>query len=245
MSGLIKGGRNTYGHRVGILVLETSFPRIPGDIGNATTFKFPVVYLMVKGASSKRVILETDPGLVQPFIEGAQELERRGVRLIATTCGFLALFQKELSASVNVPVVASSLLLVPLVHRMLRPDQRVGIMCCNAETLGERHFNGAGWSSRDIPIGMVGMEGSKHFTEVFVGNGQFIDVKLTGQEMTDAARRLVGRFPDVGAIVMEDANMAPFAWQVQKEVGLPVFDIQTLINMVAAATCRAPYTGTM
>ena len=245
MSELIKGGRNTYGHRVGILVLETSFPRVPGDIGNATTFKFPVVYLKVKGASPKRVILETDPGLLHPFVEGAQELERRGVGLIATTCGFLALFQKEMSACVDIPVVTSSLLLVPMVHRMLRPDQRVGIICSDAETLGERHFNGAGWSSKEIPIGIAGMEESKHFTEVFVENGQLIDVELAGQEMTETARRLVGRFPDVGAIVMEDANMAPFAWQVQKEVGLPVFDIQTLINMVAAAACRQPYTGTL
>ncbi len=245
MSGLIKGGRNTYGHRVGILVLETSFPRIPGDIGNATTFKFPVIYLMVKGASSERVILETDAGLLRPFVEGTQELERRGVRLIATTCGFLALFQREMAASVSVPVVTSSLLLVPMVHRMLRPDQPVGIMCCNAETLGERHFNGAGWSSREIPIGVVGMERAKHFTEVFVRNAQTIDVDLVAQEMKEAARRLIGDYPTIGAIVMEDANMAPFAWQVQKDVGLPVFDIQTLINMVAAATYRTPYAGTM
>ena len=39
---VIKGGRGNYGEAVGILTLDTVFPRIPGDVGNATTFDFPV-----------------------------------------------------------------------------------------------------------------------------------------------------------------------------------------------------------
>ena len=32
------GGYTTYGQPIGILMLDTRFPRIPGDIGNAKTY---------------------------------------------------------------------------------------------------------------------------------------------------------------------------------------------------------------
>ena len=63
---LVRGGRNTYGQAIGILMMDTSFPRIPGDIGNATTFDFPVRYQVVKGASPDRLVLERDPCVAQP-----------------------------------------------------------------------------------------------------------------------------------------------------------------------------------
>jgi len=60
-------------------MLETVFPRIPGEMGNATTWNFPVEYRIVKGASPQRVVREADPKLLQPFIEGAKDLERTGL----------------------------------------------------------------------------------------------------------------------------------------------------------------------
>src|SRR6185503_15791738 len=109
-TGRVRGGFNQYGFTVGILMLDTRFPRIAGDMGNATTFPFPVRYQRVSGASPERVV------------RGGAE----GVRAITTNCGFLVKFQRELAAAVSVPVFTSSLLLVPLVHRMLPPGRRVG-----------------------------------------------------------------------------------------------------------------------
>src|SRR4051794_18491291 len=137
-------------------MLDTSFPRIPGDIGNATSFDFPVRYQVVKGASPDRLVLERDPSLLNPFIAGARDLERAGVRAITTSCGFLALFHRELADSVRVPVFSSALLQVPLVHAMLRRDQRVGILTAHSGALTEQHFVGVGWSSEKIPIKVVG-----------------------------------------------------------------------------------------
>ena len=44
------GGKPVYGARLGILMLEARFPRIPGDMGNAATWPFPVLYQVVPGA---------------------------------------------------------------------------------------------------------------------------------------------------------------------------------------------------
>src|SRR5213593_2663429 len=125
MSGSVRGGFDQYGFTVGILMLDTRFPRIPGDMGNAATFPFPVRYQRVAGASPDLVVRRGAAGLLPAFIESARQLEHEGVGAITTNCGFLVKYQRELAASVAVPVFTSSLLLVPLVHRMLPPDRRV------------------------------------------------------------------------------------------------------------------------
>jgi len=107
------GGKNIFGHSIGILMLESRFPRIPGDVGNATTWDFPVLYKVVKNATPYAVVRKGDRRLLPSFIKGAKELEKEGVRAITTTCGFLAMFQQEIAAAVNIPVFTSSLMQVP------------------------------------------------------------------------------------------------------------------------------------
>ena len=67
----VKGGQNIFGFSVGILMLDTQFPRIPGDMGNAATFDFPVLYHRVRGASPDRVVRHGQQELLPAFIEGA------------------------------------------------------------------------------------------------------------------------------------------------------------------------------
>src|SRR5256714_9089599 len=143
-SGRVRGGFNQYGFTVGILILDTRFPRIPGDMGNATTFPFPVRYHRVAGADPDLVVRRGAEGLLPAFVEGARALEREGVGAVTTNCGFLVKYPRELAAAVPIPGFTSSLLLVPLVHRMLPPGRRVGIMTVNAGSLGPEHLAGAG-----------------------------------------------------------------------------------------------------
>src|SRR5499426_436925 len=172
----VQGGYNLYGFSVGILMLDTQFPRIPGDMGNATTFPFPVRYHRVQGASPELVVRQGSGELLPAFIAGARVLEQEGVRAITTNCGFLAKFQTELAAAVPVPVFTSSLMLVPLVHRMLAPGQRVGIMSVDATALTAEHMAGAGITA-EMPVVIVGLESEKEFTRVMLGNELELDVE--------------------------------------------------------------------
>src|SRR6266480_815142 len=104
MSGRVTGGFNQYGFTVGILMLDTRFPRIPGDMGNAATFPFPVRYHRVAGAVPDLVVRRGAEGLLPAFVDGARQLEREGVGAITTNCGFLIKFQRDLAAAVKVPV---------------------------------------------------------------------------------------------------------------------------------------------
>jgi len=239
----VRGGQPVYGQHMGILVMDTMFARLPGDIGNATTFAFPVQFRLIHGSTNDRIVWERDRSLLDPYIEAAQELERSGVRAITTSCGFLAMFQPELAASVHVPLFTSSLLLVPLVSRMIRPDQKVGILTADSTALDETHFTATGWSASDIPVAIEGMQDRSAFWEAYPKNAIEYDVDAVAADMRDAALTLVREHPDVGAIVLECTNMAPYAHVVQAATRLPVFDVQTLTNLVYEATHRVPYAG--
>src|SRR5712692_11518526 len=165
--GRVRGGFNQYGFTVGILMLDTRFPRIPGDMGNAATFPFPVRYHRVAGANPDLVVRRGADGLLDAFVDAARHLEREGVGAITTNCGFLVKFQRQMAAAVRVPVFTSSLLMVPLVHRLLAPGRRVGIMTVNAPSLTPEHLAGAGIGS-DIPLAVIGMETEKEFTRVLL-----------------------------------------------------------------------------
>jgi Asp/Glu/hydantoin racemase len=229
--GRVRGGFNQYGFTVGILMLDTRFPRIHGDMGNATTFPFPVRYHRVTGADPDLVVRRGAEGLLPAFVEGAKALEREGVGAITTNCGFLIKYQDQLARAVRVPVFTSSLLLVPLVHRMLPADRRVGLMTVNASSLTPEHLKGAGIGA-DIPLAVVGMETEKEFTRALLDNELELDVDLAREEHIRVARRLVAEHPDIGAIVLECTNMPPYTADIQRETGRPVFDILSLVTLV-------------
>jgi Asp/Glu/Hydantoin racemase len=230
----VQGGHNLYGFSVGILMLDTQFPRIPGDMGNASTFDFPVRYHRVAGASPDRVVRQGHRELLPAFVEGARFLEREGVRAVTTNCGFLAKFQPELAAAVSVPVFTSSLMLVPLVHRMLPPGRAVGILTVDASSLRPEHMTGAGITP-DTPIVVAGMETEKEFTRVLLDDQLSLDVEAARQEHVTVAKRMLAAHPEIGAIVLECTNMPPYRADIEAVTGLPVFDITTLVRMVHEA----------
>ena len=223
-----KGGKALYGAPLGILMLEARFPRIPGDMGNATTWPFPVLYRIVPGATPEAVVLKGAAGLLPDFIAAAHELVRHGAEAITTNCGFLSLFQQELARAVAVPVATSSLLQVPWVQATLPPGQRVGVVTISAGSLTPAHLAAAG-VPLDTPV--VGTEtGREFFRTLILAEKDDMDVGLAEQDIVAAARTLVQRHPGIGAIVLECTNMPPYAAAVQAALGLPVYDIYSMIS---------------
>lgn len=222
----VYGGKSIYGAAVGILMLEAQFPRIPGDMGNALTWPFPVLYKVVRDASPDRVVRQQAKGLFDNFLSAAQELIADGADGITTNCGFLILFQDELSTALNVPVISSSLMQVPLVDRILPAGKRCGILTISSATLTEMHLEKAG-CQLDTPIG--GTKESGEFCQAILNNRLELDIDLARQENIAAAKSLVENNPDLGAILLECTNMIPFAADIRNATGLPVFSIYNLV----------------
>ncbi|MDP3548375.1 MAG: aspartate/glutamate racemase family protein [Phreatobacter sp.] len=222
------GGKAIYGAPLGILMLEARFPRIPGDMGNGTTWPFPVLFRVVRGADPERVVLQGARGLLPDFIAAARDLVDLGAEAITTNCGFLSLFQRELAEAVNVPVATSSLMQVPWVQATLPTGQRVGVITVSRGSLTDAHLDAAG-VPRDVPV--VGTEGGREFFRVLIeAEKTDMDVALAEADIVAAGRDLVARHPEVGAIVLECTNMPPYAAALREAVGLPVYDIYSMIT---------------
>lgn len=225
---IARGGKAIYGVPLGILMLEARFPRIHGDMGNGTTWPFPVLYRVVPGASPDRVVVGGAAGLLPDFIEAARDLVRLGAEAITTNCGFLSLFQQELAAAVGVPVATTSLMQVPWVQATLPPGKRVGVVTVSKASLTPAHLTGAG-VPLDTPV--TGTENGQEFFRVLIkAEKDDMDIDLAEQDVVQAARDLVSANPDVGAIVLECTNMPPYAAAVQRATGLPVYDIYSMIT---------------
>jgi hypothetical protein len=223
-------------------MLEARFPRIPGDMGNAHTFPFPVLYHIVRGASPNRVVRRPDADLLRPFVAGARELEAAGVSAITTNCGFLIRYQSELARAVTVPVFTSSLLQVPLLLRMVAPGRAVGIITIDAASLTPDDLAQAGITP-EMPVHVAGLEGEEHFTDAILNDRPTLDPEQCAREHEHVARRLLEMHPEIGAFVLECTNMPPYAHRIQAATGLPVFDSVTLTRWVYEALVREPFRG--
>jgi len=207
---------------------------IPGNIAHPATFDFPISYRRVKGASYTSVVIQPSQSVCDAMIIAARELEGNGVAAIATGCGFNALFQRELADSVDIPVFASSLLQVPVVHRMLKKNQLVGILTADRSHLGRTHLENVG-ITQNIPVAIYGIENTGEFSKVRDNPEASLDIEKMTEEIVEVASSLVMDRPDVGGIVLECTDLPPFAAAIRKTTGLPVFDIVTLVYWVMAS----------
>jgi Asp/Glu/hydantoin racemase len=209
----------------------SQFEQMAGNIANPDTFDFPVIYKRVKGAYYQTVVVQPNVQVLESMIQAARELEQEGIMAIATSCGFNAIFQRELANAVGVPVFSSSLIQVPLAHRMLKEGCRVGIVTADREQLTKQHLEGAGITST-MPVAIRGVEATKEFSKVRADPNAVLDVTRFQEDVVGVAEALVREERDVGAIVLECTDLPPFAAAIRRAIGLPVFDIVTLTNMI-------------
>ena len=162
----------------------------------------------------KRVVHEQDPALLKPFVEAAQELEVAGCRAITTTCGFLALFQKEMAAAVGVPLFTSSLLQVPIVYRMLKPGQVIDILTAHSDAMNPRVLEAVG--ADGVPHVVGGSQVAPDFYNVFVQNRDWIDTDAVREQLVALGTGMVEASPQIGAFVCEGTNFSSWGRAIQR-----------------------------
>jgi hypothetical protein len=222
-----KRKRTYYGITLGILMLETRFQRFNGDIGNALTWPFPVQYRVVRGAVPDRVTNLRGHELLAPFKEAADDLIAAGVDGITTTCGFLSLYQRELTEHCSVPVATSALLQVPMVQRVLPKGKRVGILTFSAESLTAPYLEAVGV---DPTTPVVGLPPESEFQRSIREGDDSVPFDVLREEVLATAERLVKSDSSIGAIVCECTNLTPYSSDMNRLLGIPVFDMVTLVH---------------
>jgi hypothetical protein len=201
---------------LGLLMLDTRFPRVPGDVGHPATFPFPVKRAVVRGASPQRVVRERDPALLAPFVAAARGLVAEGCAAVTTSCGFLVAFQDALQAALPVPVWTSSLLLLPSLPQ-------AGVITVDAASLA---LDG-------VPV--EGLEPGCAFQRTLLEDLPALDEADARVQTLAAARRLVARSPAITDIVLECTNLPPHADAIRAATGRRVHDISTLVHERFAA----------
>jgi hypothetical protein len=219
---------------LGLLMLDTRFPRLPGDIGHPDSFAARGIEVrahVVRGAAPAAVVRGQDPALLAPFVDAGLDLVAQGARAIATSCGFLARWQRELQAALPVPVWTSSLL-VPAAEARGR---RCGVITIEAASLGAAHFEAVG---ADPATPVEGITPGCALHRTLLQDLPELDRDDAQAQVLAAGHRLLSRCPALQALVLECTNLPPYAAALRQATGREVFDAVGMISSRMAARHR-------
>ncbi len=205
---------------LGVLMLDTRFPRPVGDAGNPASYTMPVRLARVQGATAQRVVRQGDAQLLPAFIAAARMLLSQGAQAITASCGFLIQHQAALQAAVGVPVWTSSLIKLP---ELARP----GVITVDAASLSPAHLRAAG-AAATIPV--AGLARGCSLQRTLLEDLLTLDAVQAQADVLAAAQRLLQRHPELDSLVLECTNMPPYAAAVARATGLPVHHLLTLVH---------------
>ncbi|WP_022665170.1 aspartate/glutamate racemase family protein [Desulfospira joergensenii] len=232
----------SYGEAIGILLLDSPIPFIPGDVANATSYDFPVRFKKVEGFTVEKALAK-DPGIYPFLLAAALDLEANGVRAVTGDCGFMALHQEKLKQELTIPVFLSSLLQIPFMRLLLPESAKIGILTASAQSLTPDFLEEISIApGEDLKI--RGLETCPEFSSAVLEEKGSLDPGKIQKEVTAAALDLA-RDRQVKAILLECSVLPPYAATVHEATGLPVFDYATMINTMFSALVPRTYDGYM
>ena len=236
----VYGGTSTYGQVVGILMLDSTIPRIPGDPGHAETFPFPVRYEVIQDFPFQDLV-ELRSDHISSVIQAARKLESEGVSIVAADCGLFSLFQQDIANALRVPFLGSALNLIPFITGFLPASQKIGLITGDTRLLKSEHLQAAGADPERLVIS--GMEHSEEFHNVVIQRGNELDVDNMRKGVVEAAQTLAASGDSIGAVVLECTNLITFRQDVQRVLGAPVFDAVSLIEFFVSGLRLRTFTS--
>lgn len=234
----IATGYPFYGQNVGVLVFSTVTPRVPGDAGNAASFRYPVRYEVVQGGFAD--LIEGGPQIKENLLAAGRRLTGLGIRAIVGDCGMMSLYQDCLGAELDVLFAGSSLCQIPLLWQLMGRRGEIGIITGHSQLLGEKHLRSSGWTD-EIPLVIQGMEDEAHFSEIVIHGGLCLDVDRMRGDVLAAGEKLRQKAKDLRAVIFECSNLATYSADLRELLGVPVFDTLSAANLLAYGAAPPRY----
>lgn len=222
-------GHPFYGQHIGVLVFDQLSPRIPGDAGHSGSFEYPIRYQVVEGSFSD--LIEGSEKIKKNLIDACKKLKNEGIKGVVGDCGMMSLYQQEMAGESGLPVIASSLNLIPFVWETIGRKGKIGIVTGHSQLLKERHLRASGWTD-DMDIVLQGLEDEAHFSEIVINGGLDLNPDLMEKDILNAVGKLVNDHKDTKAIIMECSNIGSFSKSVYESYEIPVFDIISAANIL-------------
>lgn len=213
---------------MGLMQLES----LTGNSTNPDSYIFPVKFVQVPGACTETIIKNPSQEVLKRMIEIGKNLEKEGIKAIATSCGFNAIFQQELANALSIPVFSSALLQVPFVQNLVGTKNGVAVITANKASLTKAHMQACGITD-DMNVYVYGLEDAREWGKIFDEPDEAIDMEIVEHEIIDTAKKALSDHANIKAIVLECTDLPPFAQKIREVTGLPVFDFNTMANYVA------------
>jgi hypothetical protein len=236
-------GQVSSGEAIGILLLETSVPFLPGDVANATTYTFPVRFQKVPGFTVARALAK-DPAICDELLLAAKALERQGVRTITGDCGYMGIHQQTLARALDIPVFLSSLIQIPFIRAIIGPEAKVGVIAADSESLNKGLLAAVGVSDTSNLV-IKGLQDQPDFFRFALEESGVLDTEAVEAEVVAAAKQMKADHKEIKALLLECSLLPPYGAAIQAAVDLPVFDYITMINFVFSAVVKQEYRGFM
>lgn len=230
--------RYTAGFAIGIIAVNLVYPKMPGNVANATTYPFPVLYQKVDFAIED--LFEGKAFIEEQIVAAAKELEQEGVRAIVGACGYFAHFQEVVAEAVEIPVFMSSLLQLPMIKQSLSPRKKIAVLAASGDNLDEQLLQKVGTDSSRIEVMNVG--DLKSFQPIRQGYLD-LDHEQLEEELCSVVKEFLKNRVDIGAILLECSDLPPYAKAIQNVSGLPVFDFNSMIDLVYHGVVQKSYQG--
>ncbi|MBB6452394.1 Asp/Glu/hydantoin racemase [Salirhabdus euzebyi] len=234
-----KKGQMDFGESIGVIMLDTFTPFIPGDVGNANTFSFPVRYEKVEGLTVQKMMKEDDL-YYESLLEAGNKLARHGVKAITGDCGYMAIFQEKLVDDLKIPVFLTSLLQLHFLKHLIGKKEKIGVITANSNLLDQRLLQTIG-IDESFPIVIKGLEKEKHFHDFAIKESGFLYKQKVEEEVVHVAEKFVTEHPSMKMILLECSMLPPYAKALQDKVKLPVYDYASMINYVQSGLVQSVY----
>ncbi len=216
--------------KIGVIMLNTQFPRLPGDIGNPGSFNAECEIVKLDKSRVENIVHnKIEDELANEIQDAALTLEARGCGIVTTSCGFLGPLQGRISRSLSVPFISSSLILIPLLQSLYGAGSKIGVLTFDSRRLLPQHFMGHYGENLFI----AGIEQGRELYRVINNNESELDRSLAQADVIDAASRLIPR--GVSCLLLECTNFSPYKPALRETGGLAVYDLVEAVNWLAGS----------
>ncbi|AVA24257.1 hypothetical protein [Rhizobium sp. NXC24] len=222
----------------GLTAENPGFSPREGSLLHPATFNRPVITEMVEGATAE-VIIRGDASLEGACVAAAKRLIDRGADVIAADCGFFIRHQPAIAAAVNVPVVTSSLLLIPSLLRQLAPAKKLAVLTADARYCTEDLLGIDGAVVRErVVIG--GIEGGNYVCNALARPFVRTELDQIEREVGDRITQLRAEHPNIAMVLFECTGFPVVANALRRKTRLPIYDITDLCKLtLATVSARA------
>jgi hypothetical protein len=239
-------GRNISGVTIGLVQLRANLPMIPGNMGNYTTFDFPVLGREMNVNNVMDVMApKPTKNFTDGIVEAAKWLELQGVSAIMGVCGFFGTYQKVVQDRIDTPFFSSSLMMTPMIVQSLPRNKKVGVLTANGPLLASGQAMENCGLSRELQASRVvieSLENDKEFAKAMALEGSY-NVARVEADVLKGTKRLLKKDKDIAVIMLECTELSPHAVAVQKMAKMPVWDFTSLTKWIYSGCVRRPFVG--